>query len=434
MSDWMKGRITDRVGDRVGEENRDKQLSLLTHDERTQGEPNASETLKENLNEQSLGQTKEHAGRRQPDADPVWTWNAPEFLTDDRFGTRPEFRSRHTEQTYKQVGAQDKGKLTLKEKVQNVKDYFGSLEEYERRKGGRTHYRIILSFDVPATNQQIRDLTNSFLEQAFPKAIAFATIHRDTDHPHVHLYLNSRQYDGRRIQLKNNEFKTIDEKWATIYAAFAGDKSVYLEYLRKKEETKQWKIAAAEAYRKGEPIPPKPERDNDRRERLAEQRLSAQRSQARDGGKQLSDRPEAQPVMRPGSEKETSRLLAKAEVAREELAHLIRNEAPATQVKWAARIAHSFAVALEKTLATRKEMGKDKVPHVVYTTEEWKRLKEYAYRSRSLLQSGLLGTTLRRPSSSTRLLRSLSSTPRKPVLNRGKRCPCPSLKDPSWPK
>ena len=136
-------------------------------------------------------------------------------------------------------------------------------------------------------------------------------------------------------------------------------------------------IAAAEAYRKGEPIPPKPERDNDRRERLAEQRLSAQRSQARDGGKQLCDRPKAQPVMRPGSEKETSRLLAKAEVAREELAHLIRNEAPATQVKWAARTAHEFAVELEKTLMARREMGKEKAPHVVYTTEEWKQLKEY---------------------------------------------------------
>jgi hypothetical protein len=308
-----------RERQRNGEDNRDEQLSLLTHDERTEREPNVTETLDERLNDQSMDQPKEQGGTNHPDADPVWTWNAPGFLTQDRFGTRLELKSRHTDQTHKEVGAQDKGKLTIKEKVQNVRDYFGSLEEYERRKGGRTHYRIILSFDVPATNQQIRDLTNRFLEEAFPKAITFATIHRDTDHPHVHLYLNSRQYDGRRIQLKNNEFKTIDEKWAKIYAAFAGDKSVYLEYLRKKEETKQWKIAAAEAYRKGEPIPLKPERDSDRRERLAEQRLSAQRSQARDEGKQLSDRPKAQPVMRPGSEKETSRLLAKTEVARENL-------------------------------------------------------------------------------------------------------------------
>jgi hypothetical protein len=51
---------------RNGEDNRDEQMSLLTHDERTQGEPNASETLEENLNGQSLDQTKEQGGHTIP--------------------------------------------------------------------------------------------------------------------------------------------------------------------------------------------------------------------------------------------------------------------------------------------------------------------------------------------------------------------------------
>ena len=358
----------------LGEQVRD-QPSLFTHDG-VKMQPTVRETLEQNLQERAFGNAE--ANQNGSPADPVWTWNAPYFLTGDGYGIRPEFASRRAAQTDRRLGqpeAQDK--LTLKEKIQNVKDYFASLEDYERRKGGRTHYRIILSFDVPATNEQIRDLTNKFLDHAFPKAIAFAAIHRDTGHPHVHLYLNSRQCDGRRIQLKNNEFKTIDEKWAKIYADFAGDKSVYVEYLRKKEETRQWKIAAAEAYRKGEPIPPKPERDNDRRERLAEQRLSAQRSEARDRGKQLESRPSAEPVSRAASEKETSRLLAKTEVARDQLAHLIRTDAPNAQIKSAARIAHEFATTLDKTLVGRKEMGREMVPKVVYTTEEWKQLKEY---------------------------------------------------------
>ena len=287
-------------------------------------------------------------------------------MTGDTNGRNPELgRSNASE------------KLSLKEKTENLRLYFGSLEDYERRKGGRTHYRIVLSFDVRATNRQIRDLTNDFLDQAFPKAIAFGAIHRDTDHPHVHLYLNSRQTDGRRIQLKNNEFKTIDEKWSRIYTDFAGDKSAHVEYLRKKEETKRWKIAAGEAYRKGEPIPPKPERDNDQRVRLAEQRLAAQRSDARDRGKQIESPKQAEPVIRPASEKQTSRLLAKTEVAREQLAHLIRTDASEKEIKSAARIAHDFAAALDKTLVTRQEMGRDKPPQVVYTTEEWKQLKEY---------------------------------------------------------
>jgi hypothetical protein len=355
-----------RNRERSEPEERPEQSPLLTHEQPEETEPSVPETLKDNLDDRSLGEEKEHGDGGQQDADPVWTWNAPDFLTGD------------TDETGRELGRSIvQEQLTLKEKTENLRLYFGSLEDYEQRKGGRTHYRIILSFDVPATNQQIRDLTNNFLEQAFPKAIAFGAIHRDTDHPHVHLYLNSRQTDGRRIQLKNNEFKTIDEKWSKIYTEFAGDKSAHVEYLRKKEETKQWKIAAAEAYRKGEPIPPKPDRDNDRRERLAEQRLAAQRSEARDKGKHLESPKQAEPVMRPFSEKQASRLLARTEVAHEQLAHLIRTDAPEPEIKSAARIAHELSSALGKTLALRKEMGRERPPQVVYTTEEWKQLKEY---------------------------------------------------------
>src|SRR5215813_10958343 len=232
----------------------------------------------------------------------------------------------------------------------------------KRPRGGRTHYRVILSFDVPATNSQIRDLTNQFLKETFPKAIAFGAIHRDTEHPHVHLYLHARQVDGKKIYLTRQQYGSIDENWARIYSEFAGERSVYVEHLRKKEETKQWKIAAAEAYRRGEPIPPKPERDNDRRERLAEQKLSAQRSQARDQGKQLDPRRAAEPVSRPASEKETSRLMAKEEVAREHLAHLIRIDAPDKEIKSAARTASDFVSVLAKTREARIEMGRERMP------------------------------------------------------------------------
>ena len=57
----------------------------------------------------------------------------------------------------------DDWRLRLKEKADNLRTYFGSKEEFEKAKGGRTHYKVKLSFDVPATNQQIRELTNYFL-------------------------------------------------------------------------------------------------------------------------------------------------------------------------------------------------------------------------------------------------------------------------------
>ena len=339
--------------------------------------------LEQDLNDHGL----DRADPRD-DTDPVWTWNAPSYLTGDHCGVQEDESSRilsrvaqcdHAVHDRVTAGITSPNRRQrLEEKVTRLRAYFGSKEQFEKAKGGRTHYRVILSFDVLATNSQIRDLTNQFLKETFPKAIAFGAVHRDTEHPHVHLYLHARQIDGRKIYLAKNQYASIDERWAKIYSEFAGDRSVFVQHLRKKEETKQWKLAAAEAYRKGEPIPPKPERDNDRRERLAEQRLSAQRSQARDQDKHLKVRAEAQPVMRPGSEKETSRLLAKEEVAREELAHLIRTEAPGKQVQWAARTAHEFGVALQKTLAARKGMGKERLPQVVYTTEEWKQLKEYS--------------------------------------------------------
>ena len=330
---------------------------------------------------------REDAEQPVQDADPVWTWNAPVFLTGDDHGIDESRSSRVptgtslrnselTEKLMARVASMQTGKR-LKEKVADVRAYFGSKERFEKAKGGRTHYRAILSFDVPATNSQIRDLTNQFLRDTFPKAIGFGAIHRDTDHPHVHLYLHARQVDGKKIYMTRQAYASIDERWAKIYSEFAGERSVYVEHLRKKEETKQWKIAAADAYRKGEPIPPKPERDNDRRERLAEQRQSAQRSRARDQGKKPEPRRQAEPVMRAGSAKETGRLLARAELAREHLAHLIRTEAPEGQTKSIATIAYELMSRLDRTITLRKENGKKRLPAVVYTTKESKQLEEY---------------------------------------------------------
>src|SRR5262249_18703732 len=107
------------------------------------------------------------------------------------------------------------------------------------------------------------------------------------------------------------------------------------------------------------------------------QKLSAERSHARDQGRQPGSRPMAEPVIRAGSEKETGRLLAKAELAREQLGHLLRTEAPTQQITLTAKLAYGLVAAADRTVATRKENGKERLPAVVYTTEEIKQLKEY---------------------------------------------------------
>ena len=106
----------ERLG--LGEQGRD-QPSLLTHDG-VKTEPTVRETLEQNLHEQALGNTG--AKQNGSPADPVWTWNAPPFLTGDGYGIRPGFASRRAAQTDRRLGKPDaQDKLTLKEKIQNVR-------------------------------------------------------------------------------------------------------------------------------------------------------------------------------------------------------------------------------------------------------------------------------------------------------------------------
>jgi hypothetical protein len=185
-----------------GKRDHGSQLELIDH------QMSVAAALDENLNDRALNDVN-----RADDADPVWTWTAPSYLTEGHYG--PFIRP--------------------------------SLSE--------------LSTEIPSTRTYTSTCTPARLT-------------------------------GGRYIWARHQYASVDEKWAKIYSEFAGERSVYVQHLHKKEETRQWKIAAAEAYRNGQPIPPKPERDNDRRERLAEQRLSAQRSQAKDHGAQLKARPE----------------------------------------------------------------------------------------------------------------------------------------------
>lgn len=372
---------------REKEDEREEDRAGFIRDEAEERGPSVAETLDRNLDERALAPPSREDERPDRNEDPIFTWNAPSFVTGDSYGIeQPEGSkkpAKDVQENERMVAEKIKNKpwlrteFTLREKIENVRAYFGTKEEFEKLKGGRTHYRAILSFDVPATNKQIRKLTTKFLQENFPKAIAFGAIHRDTDHPHIHVYIHSRQIDGRKLQLSREQYQSIDEKWAKIYGGFAQDRSVYVEHMRKKDETREWKRAAAQAYREGKLIPLKPERDADRRERLAEQRLSAQRSQARDEGRDPGPRPNASPVIRPDSEKETARLIAKAHVARARVAHLIRSDATEKEIQSATRMAESLRSLLERTVSVRAERGKTNNPGTIYTIQEAKLINQY---------------------------------------------------------
>ncbi|HWN99898.1 MAG TPA: hypothetical protein VNS63_11585 [Blastocatellia bacterium] len=58
--------------------------------------------------------------------------------------------------------------------------------------------------------------------------------------------------------------------------------------------------------------------------------------------------------------------------------HLIRTEAPQGQIRSIAIIAYDLKATVDMTIAARKQAGKERLPAVVYTTEECRQKKEYS--------------------------------------------------------
>jgi hypothetical protein len=125
-------------------------------------------------------------------------------------------------------------------------------EELAKRKDARTHYRCILSFDRQEDTEKARELAAQFLKENFPEARAAVAIHRDTKNTHAHIWVEARQLDDRKIHLPKNTFRTLDDRWAKIYAREYGEK-YEREHLEKKEETRNFKRAKAQGKEHARP-------------------------------------------------------------------------------------------------------------------------------------------------------------------------------------
>ena len=116
------------------------------------------------------------------------------------------------------------------------------LETISKRKA-RTHYRCTLSFERDVSTLTAKRMVNEWLERCFPKAKAFAFIHRHTEHLHIHLWIDARLTDGRKIHLGARDYRRIDEHWNRIYSREMGRDE--REHLEKKRETREYKRARA---------------------------------------------------------------------------------------------------------------------------------------------------------------------------------------------
>jgi hypothetical protein len=131
------------------------------------------------------------------------------------------------------------------------------LEEKHKTRTGagetRTHYRLLVSFDRKEKTDKAREMMADFLKENFPQARAVAAVHQDTAATHIHVWVESRQLNGKKIDLDNKKFKSLDERWAKIYGREYGADYEH-QHILKKLETKEYKRARAQGKQIAKPI------------------------------------------------------------------------------------------------------------------------------------------------------------------------------------
>lgn len=130
------------------------------------------------------------------------------------------------------------------------------FEQMHHRSRGecRTHFRTVLSLEHDVETDKAKEMANEWLEKRFPHAHAAAFVHRDTDHTHVHVWIDARQDNNRKIDIPPKVYRRLDEDWNKIYSReFGRDER---EHIEKKTETRSHK----ESQARGEAGTEKPHR------------------------------------------------------------------------------------------------------------------------------------------------------------------------------
>ncbi|MDQ3649818.1 MAG: hypothetical protein M3458_05955 [Acidobacteriota bacterium] len=141
-----------------------------------------------------------------------------------------------------------------------------------KRTGGgttRTHYRCKVSFEGKVDTKKAHEMVKEYLEKNFPTARAVAAVHQDTAHTHVHLNIQARGIDDRKLHLSEGKFKNLDSAWGRIYGREFGRKKA-IEHEREKEEMRRWKREYVQARECGEELKRPAPRRADRRLGTAE--------------------------------------------------------------------------------------------------------------------------------------------------------------------
>jgi hypothetical protein len=295
--------------------------------------------------------------------DRVWGWNVPWFIADDGHGIWETAEGRALLESHSlTLSAQHLGlgppletaeKLFVDEKRENLVAHFSAMADLEERRGGLSHFRLILSVGREVSIEQLKALVNAYLRENFPLCPAFVAIHDDTEHRHAHVYVQARQLDQRRIDLGQDYFK-LDESWMRICATQLGDPKIYDVHMELKGQTLGWKKEEKQARENNEAIPPKPDRWADHHDTLL--------------------------TFRPFDDRWCGRLQAQTRVAETKVAWLEATRAKAEEMVEARATSAALRARLDSAAERRsssKREGKRHLPPEIITVLEARELKGY---------------------------------------------------------
>jgi hypothetical protein len=313
--------------------------------------------------DERLAEMAEGAAERVVDDDPVWGWNVPWFVADDGYGIwettegRALLESRSLALSAYHMGLvpgpQFAEKLSVEEKRENLVAHFSALADLEERRGGLSHFRIILTVGPEVSIRELKEMANAFLRGNFPLCPAFVAIHDDTHHRHAHIYVHARQLDNRRVDLGQDYFR-LDESWMRVCAEHLGIPEIYTRHIELKEETRGWSVQAQKAVEAEEPLPPKPDRWGDHHDTLL--------------------------IFRPFDDRWCGRLQAQTRVAETKLIWLEATKARAEEIAAARVEAQGLRAKLDDAAERRaksKSESKRQMPAEVITVLEQQELKVY---------------------------------------------------------
>jgi hypothetical protein len=78
----------------------------------------------------------------------------------------------------------------------------------------RNHQRMELSFISETNPQRALEIAESFVKRKFPEARAILAAHTNTKNLHVHVWLDNRTINNKKVHLSNSQYKNLGDHWA----------------------------------------------------------------------------------------------------------------------------------------------------------------------------------------------------------------------------